>query len=78
MKSVITAIAMATLFASPVLAKTPVNHHRAAQAQGLYMQAAPAYRAAPTVEGGRLIGQDPDANVRGELNRDYGQSMGAY
>ncbi len=43
------------------------------------MQSAPVYRAAPpSFEDGRLIGQDPDANVRSELNRDYGQSMGAY
>jgi hypothetical protein len=79
MKAVITAVALATFFASPVFAKTYANHHRATSTQGLYMQAAPAYRAdPPVVAGGRIVGQDPDANVRGELNRDYGSSVGAY
>jgi hypothetical protein len=77
MKKLITAVALTMFFASPVLAKT-VNHHRAASTQGLYMQVAPAYQAGSwgtdTLNGGR----DPDANVRSELNRDYGQSMGAY
>jgi len=74
MTRLITAVALATFFASPVLAKT-INHHHA----GGTMQTAPSYRADPPVfEGGRYIGQDPDANVRSELNRDYGSSEGAY
>jgi len=79
MKAVITAVALATFFASPVFAKTPVNHHRAAataaSTQGLYLQAGPRYQAAPL---GTTGGQDPDSNIRSELNRDYGQSLGAY
>jgi len=78
MKAVITAVALATFFASPVFAKTLVNHHRAAataaSTQGLYLQAAPRYQAPLGTTGG----QDPDANIRSELNRDYGQSQGAY
>jgi hypothetical protein len=73
MTRLITAVALATMFASPVLAKT--FHHQA----GGYVQTAPAYRSDPSVvEGGRYIGRDPDANVRSELYRDYGSSEGAY
>jgi hypothetical protein len=82
MKAVITAVALATFFASPVFAKTLVNHHRAAataaSTQGLYMQAAPRYQGAPLGTSGTTGGQDPDSNIRSELNRDYGQSQGAY
>jgi len=73
-----TAIALATFIAAPAFAKTVAHKHSSAPStqgqstQGLYNQAAPAFGGAP------FGGQDPSANVRSELQRDYGQSMGAY
>jgi hypothetical protein len=77
MKKLITALALIAFFASPVLAKT-ATHHRADSAQGYSMQTAPRYQA--QTWGGNALsgGRDPDANIRSELNRDYGQSLGAY
>ncbi len=72
MKKFVTAVALAALVATPALAKTVVHKHPAPQsAQGLYLQAEPS-NTTPS------RGQDPDPNIRSELQRDYGQSLGAY
>jgi hypothetical protein len=72
MKTLITAVTLAALVATPALAKTVVHKHPAAPpAQGLYLQAEPSYGTPNRV-------QDPDPNIRSELQRDIGQSEGAY
>jgi len=73
MTKLIAAIALAGLFVSPALAKSPaLKHQQAASLQGLHMQA-DSPRAAPQVvlPNGRIIGQDPDPNVRLEILRAY-------
>jgi hypothetical protein len=72
MKTLITAVALATLATTPAFAKTVVHKHPAPPpAQGLYMQAEPSKGTPNRV-------QDPDPNIRSELQRDIGQSQGAY
>ncbi len=73
MKKLMTAIALATFIAAPAFAKTVAHkHHTAPSTRGLYMQSVPSFSNTP------FGGQDPDPNVRTELQRDFGQSEGAY
>jgi len=67
MKKLITALTLATLVASPALAKT---HHMAAPAA----DDAYASVAAPNavVVDGQVVGADPDPNIRFQLERDSG------
>ena len=53
MKTLITALALATLIAAPAFAQAPPTSDI-------------------VIVGGKLIGQDPDANVRFQLRRDAG------
>jgi hypothetical protein len=63
MKTLIAAVALATLIASPVLARVPVDQ--------ISPNAAYCF--------GKVTGQDPDAAIRSELARDCGwQKGGAY
>jgi hypothetical protein len=77
MKNLITALALTAFFASPVLAKTAARH-RTDATQDLSVQAAQRYQAQTWGGNAPSGGRDPDANIRSELNRDYGQSQGAY
>jgi hypothetical protein len=73
MKKLMTAIALAIFVAAPAFAKTAAHkHHPAPSTRGLYMQSVPSFSNTP------FGGRDPDPNVRTELQRDFGQSEGAY
>jgi hypothetical protein len=77
MKKMLFGVSMAALIASPALAQTTRQHssaanHRAVQEEqwlaGQPMQNA--YAPDVVIEGGKIVGQDPDPNVRLELRRD--------
>jgi hypothetical protein len=62
------ATSLMVLFASPVLAKSPATNQ-------LQSQRAPersADQPQVVIRDGRVIGQDPDPNVRLQILRDYG------
>jgi hypothetical protein len=63
MKAFAAAAALAAVVASPAFAQAPRHFHLAAQSAALPWDA--------VVEDGKVIGQDPDPNVRLELRRDY-------
>jgi hypothetical protein len=59
LKVVLSAVALAALVAAPAVAKTRTQ-----------TAPAPAYSNNAVIQDGRVIGTDPDANVRSELRRD--------
>jgi hypothetical protein len=64
MKTLVAAAALAAVIASPAFAQT-ARYHRADSGQSA---------SAPwdaVIEDNQVVGQDPDANVRLELRRDY-------
>jgi hypothetical protein len=66
-----TAIALAALVASPALAKSAI--HKTQSAQSAYAQA-PQYQRSSNnfvVAEGRVIGADPDLQIRSTLLRDH-------
>jgi hypothetical protein len=77
MKKLVTALTLATLAATPAFATT---YHRAhAPASPMASEPNGAYAAAPgnygagsgvVIEGGKVVGQDPDPNVRLQLLKD--------
>ena len=70
MKIFLTAVAFATLVASPAFA---ASHKHAVQTASAINGAYSSYAAAPgqdVVVGDEFIGRDPDANVRLQLLRD--------
>jgi len=69
-KTLLTAFGLVALLATPALAEKPVHHY----ASGPYASAA---TPAPVVEGGRVVGTDPDPRIRSELQRDWTTSLGA-
>jgi len=70
-KTLLSVLGLAAFVATPALAHKPVHH---GYASGPYASvAAPA----PAVVGGRVVGTDPDANIRFELQRDWQTSQGA-
>jgi hypothetical protein len=75
-KTLLTAVSLAALVATPAFAQK----HRA-HVQDAYASAAePAYQGyqgGTVVSGGRVIGADPDPQVRFELERDATTYMGA-
>ena len=73
MRKLILAATAAALLATPAFAKPAKNHHHdQAKARGAYAQSvtAPA-TSEKVVVNGKLIGQDPDANVRLMLQKDF-------
>ncbi len=69
-KMVLTVIGLATLVATPAFAQKPTH-----RASGAYASAVA--QRAPITYFGYMVGTDPDANVRFELNRDAAtHSMG--
>ena len=79
MKKMLFGVSMAALIASPALAQTTrqhsfaTNHRAAAVQQEPWLAGQPmqnAYAPGVVIEGGKIVGQDPDPNVRLELRRD--------
>jgi hypothetical protein len=68
MKKLVTAIGLLAVLASPVLAKSHPAEQRDARAA--YAQSVGAPSDAVVVDG-KVVGQDPDPNVRLELMRDH-------
>jgi hypothetical protein len=85
-KMVATALAMVALLATPALAQKARKQHPAAtHGQGIYNVVPNGPEGirngfgSTTVDAdGRVIGADPDPQVRTQLLRDYGSSLGAY
>jgi len=76
-KAIVSALAMVALLATPALAKS--RKHPAPVGQGIYNTAAPNAVGSTAVEAdGRIIGADPDPQIRTQLQRDFGSSVGAY
>jgi hypothetical protein len=67
LKMILSAVGVAALIASPALAKPQHPHVQAPTVSGTTVVA----------PDGRVIGADPDANIRAELLRDYPNSEGA-
>jgi len=68
MKKLVTALGLLAVLASPVLAQSRPVAHRDVRAP--YAQSA-AVPSDIVVDNGKVIGQDPDPNVRLELLRDH-------
>jgi len=64
MKTLVAAVAVATFIVSPALAHT-ARHHP------VESSLAASVPWDTVIEEGRIVGQDPDPNVRLELRRDY-------
>jgi hypothetical protein len=67
MKKLFVTAAFAVLAASPALAATQGHYRNAARAEAAYAFAAP-YAGAVVIDG-KVVGQDPDAFIRGQLLR---------
>ena len=69
MRTLATALAMATVLTMPAAAKTLLKNP-----QRLLPDYVPAsyFRSTVVTESGRVLGSDPDANIRLELLRDHG------
>jgi len=61
LKLVLSAVALAALVAAPAVAKTRPQHQTSQ---------VPAYSHNEVVQDGKVLGADPDANVRGQILRD--------
>jgi hypothetical protein len=84
-KTLVSALALVALLATPALAKS--RKHPAVHGQGVYNSAGPglynsvppnAFGATAVEADGRIIGADPDPQIRTQLLRDFGSSIGAY
>lgn len=76
-KIVLSAIAVAALVATPAFAKAR-KHSTAHVPAQLYNSTAPVTGNTVVAPDGRVIGADPDEQIRSELLRDYGNSEGAF
>jgi hypothetical protein len=65
MRNIVTAIALATVMASPAFAKT-VKYYDMAPDQATTFRGAPAH----SFEGSEYVGSDPDPRIQSELRRD--------
>jgi hypothetical protein len=74
---VVSAIALAALVATPAFAKTR-KHSATNVPSQLYNTTAPVSGNTVVGPDGRVIGADPDALIRGDLERTYGDAVGAY
>ena len=79
-KTIVSALAIAALLATPAFAQKARKHHPVATpGQGIYNSVAPnAFNSTAVEANGRIIGADPDPQVRTEMLRDFGSSVGAY
>jgi hypothetical protein len=68
LKVVLSAVALAALVAAPAVAKSPTQQHTAPTL---------AYRNSTVIQAGKVLGADPDPQVRLELRRDGGSSWEA-
>jgi hypothetical protein len=64
MRKIITAIALTTVMAAPVFARTPTTHHNVAPSETI--ERAPA----PVFLGSEYIGQDPDPFIEQQFRRE--------
>jgi hypothetical protein len=76
-KIILSAIAVAALVATPAFAKSR-KHSTDNVPAHLYNSTAPVSGNAVVGPDGRVIGADPDAVIRGDLQRDSGMSQGAF
>jgi hypothetical protein len=75
-KTIVSALAMVALLASPAFAQKARKQPVATPGQGIYNNVAPNSTAVEA--DGHIIGADPDAQIRTQLQRDFGSSVGAY
>jgi hypothetical protein len=75
-KIVLSAIAMAALIATPAFAQKTRKHHTVPSQ--LYNTTAPVAGNAVIAPDGRVVGADPDASIRGDLQRTFGDAEGAF
>jgi hypothetical protein len=67
LKMILSAVGVAAVIGSPALAKPHAQH----------VQAATVSTATVVAPDGRVLGSDPDANIRAEMLRDYPNAGGA-
>jgi hypothetical protein len=79
LKIAVASLGLAALTIAPALAKSPRPIRSQVPAAVAMEPPVPfAYASGgPVVDGGRILGTDPDPNVRLELQRDYPTYMGA-
>ena len=61
LKVVLSAVALAALVAAPAVAKSRTQHQTGQ---------IPAYSHNEVIQDGKVLGTDPDANIRGQILRD--------
>ena len=71
MKKLILGAALAVMAASPVLAQGSYAPHPATRLDSIRAQAMPTLQSGAVYVEGQLVGADPDANVRLQLQKDY-------
>lgn len=71
MKKLILGAALAVIAASPVLAQGAYAPHRATRLDNVRAQAMPTLQSGAVFAEGHIVGADPDANVRLQLQKDY-------
>ena len=76
MKKLILGAALAVMAASPVLAQGSYAPHRATRLDSIRAQAMPTLQSGAVYVEGQLVGADPDANVRLQLQKDYPSVLG--
>jgi len=78
LKITISALGLAALTLTPALAKSPRQARAQVPAAAAMDASVPSAfaRGGPVVDSGRIIGTDPDPNVRLELQRDYPTYLG--
>jgi hypothetical protein len=72
MKKILTTVALLTAIATPAFAQATKHNAMNSYAQAPF---ATSSQNDTVVVDGKVIGEDPDANVRLELLRDYGSSL---
>ena len=79
-KLALSIVALAALVATPALAAEEAQHPAPSSRTQLYNSTANPAGTGNTVFGtdGRVIGADPDPQIRSELLRDAGSAEGAY
>jgi hypothetical protein len=71
MKKLVLGAALAAMAASPVFAQGSYMAHHASRLDNIRAQAAPTLQSGAVYVDGQLVGADPDANVRLQLQKDY-------
>jgi hypothetical protein len=74
MKVLIATVALAAIFATPALARSPQRNLQSDQFYGQGVERPHSINPAYDVyDGGKYLGSDPDPNVRLQLRRDEGR-----